>query len=109
MEKRKIPVELSENIPNTLEKFGDFLIGLGGIEKKIGPLSKIMESLGKVDIEEALKKISSEPELTAKFANIMMKVFLLFPKLEDPYKLSADEKIRVGGEIKEITKLMKEL
>ena len=110
MKKGKIPVDVAEGIPATLDKYGEFLIGVGKIEEKTGPLTKLMEKFSGADIEKLLEEMNREdPELAVKYAHLMMKALILFPVLENPSKLPADEKIRVGGEIKEISRLMREL
>lgn len=102
--------EILEGIPNSLEKFGGFLIGIGQLEKKIGPVGELMEKFSPAEIEKALTALQrKDPELSAKLAGLMTKFFFIAPKLEAPSKLTPDEKIRVGTDILGICQMMREI
>lgn len=102
--------EILEGIPSSLEKFGGFLIGIGKLEKKIGPVEELMEKFNPAEIEKALTALQKKgPKLAAKLASLMTRFFFLAPKLETPSKLTPDEKIRVGTDIVEICQMMREI
>lgn len=106
----KLSKEDLELIASTIDKYGDILVAVGVIEKKIGePLPRLAEKLNKIGLLEIVKKFESDPKSSSRIGAIITKLILISPKMEKFIELSPDEKINTGESIKEISSLIREL
>lgn len=106
---KKDLIKAANFIPNILENYANVLIAMGKIEKTIGPVSKLGEKLGKVDLSKMVKKFEKDPKFSARIGAIVTRAMYISPKIEKFTELSADEKINIGKSVKEIAKLAKEI
>jgi hypothetical protein len=109
-EVRKLSKEDLELIASSVDKYGDILIATGKIEKRIGkPIIELVEKIGETGLSEIVKKFEKAQKFSARIGAIITKLILISPKLDKFIELPPDEKIRIGGSIKEISGLIREL
>ena len=99
----------AEVLVDTLDKYGDILIGIGEIEKRVGSLKSWSVRFGKIALPELISICKKNPDFMTIMGAVLLKFVAISPKMEKISELSPKEKIEVGGTIKEISGLLKEV
>lgn len=110
--KKNIPKLSKENIVSlidTIDNFGDLIIGIGNLEKQIGTFEHFQDIFEK-NIFGIISDIDSKPEISEKLGKILVRfVSLTVYMKKDFNKTSPEDKIKTGRIIKEIGILLSEI
>ncbi len=109
MTNSKYVEKISENFSKIMEGLGDYLINIGNVEKE-DPEFKIFLDKMKSDSSYFDNLIKEMPaELSKDFLFVFVKMIGLQDKAKDLERLSPDEKIKLGNELKNLAKRFKDL
>jgi len=101
---------LTELLADLLNIYGEFAISIGNLQKDHKELFESLmnqEFLTKSLMEEFVEK--ADPETVALFLKIFVKMPTVFSKLGKMMQLEPEDKIKLGEELKELSRDLREL
>lgn len=94
---------------DSLDKFGDVIVEIGTVEKKIGSFDKFQKIFDE-NINRLGSDLEKNPELATALGTILIKFLSLSSLLKKKFsEMTPDDKIKAGNAIKEISGLLQEI
>jgi len=101
---------LMEVFSTIVDSYGDFAISVGNIEKKDPKVFEALEYLGQMTPELMSRIVETQPpEIVGLFMRILVRMSTLGPQMSKLMDQPAEEKIRLGEEMKEFAKDFRDL
>lgn len=95
-----------ERVAYGLDKFGDLYVTMGELEGEVGDLGNFMRKVERSDPLEMLLALDADPELSGKADSLFEEFRELSSLMEmDLSEMAPEEKIEVGGRLKELADL----
>jgi hypothetical protein len=99
--------DLINMLVETMRVYGDFVEGFGHVHKKYGKVFELAKDFTNTPISPELIGYLADkatPEMAGIFLKIMLKVTSIAPQMNRFMELSAEEKVKLGKDIKSIAK-----